>query len=134
MSEAIRPSTKVPRLNLPDRGLEKQGPVNIVTRQTSGRSYRIPLLALSRIACSNESTFESGHQGDDQTDIADNLAVISLATDSDATSSANSFQRNILISQAAEMIDSDRNLNSSNRSSKASTRYLLFLIHRVNAE
>lgn len=126
MSEAIRPSTKIPLLNLPDRGLEKQDPVNVVTRQTLGRSYRIPLLALSRIACSDVSTFQNGHQEDDQTDISTNLTVISLATESAASSAASSFRRNVLISQAADMIDSDKNLNTSNRSSKASTRYFLF--------
>ena len=125
MSEVIRHSAKVPRLNLPDRGQEKQYPVNVVTHHTSGKSYRIPLLALSRIVCFDDSTFGSRHREDEPTDSATGLTTILPAADSAETDSANSLHKDVLISQAVDIIDSDRNLITTNRSSTASKRYFL---------
>jgi hypothetical protein len=50
MSQEIIGTGRVPRLLLPDRGLEKYYPVNIVTHNGKGKSYRIPLLLIPSVS------------------------------------------------------------------------------------
>jgi hypothetical protein len=50
MSQEIVGTGRVPRLLLPDRGLEKHYPVNIVTHNGKGKSYRIPLLLIPSVS------------------------------------------------------------------------------------
>lgn len=50
MSQEIICTGRVPRLLLPDRGLEKHYPVNVVTQNSKGKSYRMPLLLIPSIS------------------------------------------------------------------------------------
>lgn len=50
MSQEIIGACRVPRLLLPDRGLEKHYPVNIITHNSKGKSYRIPLLLIPSVS------------------------------------------------------------------------------------
>lgn len=50
MSQEIIGACRVPRLLLPDRGLEKHHPVNIITHNSKGKSYRIPLLLIPSVS------------------------------------------------------------------------------------
>ena len=56
MDEGDRSALKVPLLILPDRGLEVQMEVNVVTHQKSGKSYMIPLLILPKSTAPANST------------------------------------------------------------------------------
>ena len=59
MNEGNKSALKVPLLILPDRGLEKQTEVNVVTLQKSGKSYLIPLLILPK-SISTENSVSDG--------------------------------------------------------------------------
>ena len=50
MSQEIVGAGRVPRLLLPDRGLEKHYPVNIITHNSNGKSYRMPLLLIPSVS------------------------------------------------------------------------------------
>jgi hypothetical protein len=59
MNEGNKSALKVPLLILPDRGLQKQTEVNVVTLQKSGKSYMIPLLILPK-SISTENSVSDG--------------------------------------------------------------------------